>query len=162
MTPSSFHEFGCDIPKGDRSTYEHECLSRIFESMVCVDQLNPSSLQSAELVIRQTQVIREAHRLSPSAPDYTADHFIVSWKSRTPSHSFAMSWPFSGCWRIPSLADQGTATATLSRGCMSSLDLTSVPMVCHGRKQPVLHDIAACCKTHNNRCRFTSKRWQRF
>lgn len=47
MTPSSYHEFGirtAKIPRGDRSIYEHECLSRIFEAMVTVDQLNPSGL----------------------------------------------------------------------------------------------------------------------
>ena len=71
-----------DIPKGDRSTYEHECLSRIMESMITVDQLNVCALQSAELVMRRMQVIREAHRISPSAPDYTsADHFM-GWKWR--------------------------------------------------------------------------------
>ena len=66
MTPTSYHEFWlrtAEIPRGDRSVYEHECLSRIFESMVCIDQLNPSGLQSMELIVRRMQVIREAHRL---------------------------------------------------------------------------------------------------
>ena len=85
MTPTSFHEFwlrSADIPKGDRSTYEHECLSRIFESMICVDQLNPSGLQSMELVVRRMQVIREAHRISPSAPDYSAADHFMGWRFR--------------------------------------------------------------------------------
>ena len=83
MTPTSYHEFWirtADIPKGDRSVYEHECLSRIFESMICVDQLNPSGLQSVELVVRRMQVIREAHRISPSAPDYSAADHFMGWK----------------------------------------------------------------------------------
>ena len=53
MTPTSFHEFwmrSAEIPKGDRSTYEHECLSRTLESLVTVDQLNICALQGAELV----------------------------------------------------------------------------------------------------------------
>ena len=85
MTPSSYHEFwirSAEIPKGDRSVYEHECLSRIFESMICVDQLNPSGLQSAELVVRRMQVIREAHRISPSAPDYSAADIYMGWQRR--------------------------------------------------------------------------------
>lgn len=88
FTPSSFHEFWmrtADIPRGDRSTYEHECLSRIMEAMITVDQLNIGSLQSSELIMRRLQVIREAHRISPSAPDYSsADHFMGwKWKKAT-------------------------------------------------------------------------------
>ncbi|CAK9098379.1 unnamed protein product [Durusdinium trenchii] len=71
-----------DIPKGDRSTYEHECLSRILESMVMVDQLNAPALQSAELVCRRLQVIREAHRISPGQPDYSASDVMMGWKYR--------------------------------------------------------------------------------
>ena len=82
MTPTSFHEFwmrSAEIPKGDRSTYEHECLSRILESLVTVDQLN-SALLGAELVCRRMQVIREAHRISPSSPDYTSADYFMGWK----------------------------------------------------------------------------------
>ena len=85
MTPTSFHEFwlrSADIPKGDRSTYEHECLSRILESLISVDQLNVASLQGAELINRRLQVIREAHRISPSSPDYSAADYFMLWKYR--------------------------------------------------------------------------------
>ncbi|CAK9009883.1 Ankyrin-1 [Durusdinium trenchii] len=85
FTPSTFHEHwmqSSDIPKGDRSTYEHECLSRILESMVMVDQLNAPALQSAELVCRRLQVIREAHRISPGQPDYSASDVMMGWKYR--------------------------------------------------------------------------------
>ena len=71
-----------DIPRGDRSTYEHECLSRILESMVMVDQLNAPALQSAELLCRRLQVIREAHRISPGQPDYSASDVMMGWKYR--------------------------------------------------------------------------------
>ena len=85
MTPATYHEYWlrtADIPKGDRSTYEHECLSRILESLITVDQLNICALQGAELICRRLQVIREAHRISPSSPDYSsADHFM-GWKWR--------------------------------------------------------------------------------
>ena len=85
LTPTTYHEYwlrSAEIPKGDRSVYEHEVLSRVFESMVTVDQLNLSGLQSAELIIRRMQVSRESHRVSPSAPDYSsADHFM-GWRFR--------------------------------------------------------------------------------
>ena len=85
MTPTTYHEFWLrtgEIPRGDRSIYEHECLSRIFEAMVTVDQLNPSGLQSAELVVRRMQVIREAHRICPSAPDYSSADVFMGWRYR--------------------------------------------------------------------------------
>lgn len=89
MTPTSYHEYWirtADIPKGDRSVYEHECLSRILESMVTVDQLNICALQGAELVCRRMQVIREAHRVSPSSPDYSAADYYMGWKYRRGAH----------------------------------------------------------------------------
>eukprot|EP00438_Fugacium_kawagutii_P003956 Skav200396 [mRNA] locus=scaffold1919:156792:162160:- [translate_table: standard] len=85
LTPTTFHEFwlrSADIPRGDRSTYEHECLSRILESLVSVDQLNVAALQGAELIGRRLQVIREAHRVSPSSPDYSSADYFMGWKYR--------------------------------------------------------------------------------
>ncbi len=83
FTPTTYHEFwvrSAEIPKGDRSTYEHECLSRILESLITIDQLNICALQGAELLVRRMQVIREAHRISPSAPDYSAADHFMGWK----------------------------------------------------------------------------------
>ena len=85
FTPSTFHEHWVrtsDLGKGDRSVYEHECLSRILESMVVIDQLNAPALQSSELVARRLQVIREAHRISPGQPDYSAADVMMGWKYR--------------------------------------------------------------------------------
>ena len=85
LTPTTFHEYSlrsADIPKGDRSVYEHECLSRIFEAMLTVDQLNAPALQSAELVSRRMQVIREAHRISPGSPDYSSADIMMGWRYR--------------------------------------------------------------------------------
>ena len=71
-----------NISAGDRSVYEHEVLSRVLDSMLCTDQLNLPALQSAELVARRLQLIEEAHRIAPGAPDYSsADHFM-GWASR--------------------------------------------------------------------------------
>ena len=80
MTPTSFYEFwlrSAEIPKGDRSTYEHEVLSRILESIVT---LNVSGLQGVELLVRRLQVIREAHRISPTSPDYSSAEFFMGWR----------------------------------------------------------------------------------
>ena len=77
MTPTSYHEYwlrSAEIPKGDRSTCEHECLSRILESLVMVDQLNVGALQGAEVVCRRIQVI--------SNPDYSAAEFCMGWRYR--------------------------------------------------------------------------------
>lgn len=83
FTPTTYHEHWLrvgDIPKGDRSVYEHECLSRILEAFVTIDQVNAPSLQGIELISRRLQVIREAHRVSPSQPDYSAADHIMGWK----------------------------------------------------------------------------------
>lgn len=88
FTPTTFHEHwvrSADLAKGDRSVFEHECLSRIMESMITVDQLNLPCLQSAELLARRMQVIREAHRICPSAPDYSSADVMMGWKYRRSS-----------------------------------------------------------------------------
>eukprot|EP00973_Karenia_brevis_P090583 12403313-Karenia_brevis.AAC.1 len=74
LTPVTHHERWVrtsGVPQGDRSVYEHEVITRVLESMLQVDQLNVPALQSAELLCRRMQVIEEAHRLSPSSPDYS-------------------------------------------------------------------------------------------
>ena len=70
------------IPSGDSSAYEHEVLARILDSMICVDQLNVPALQSAELAAGRLQLIEEAHRLSPSMPDYSAADHFMGWAAR--------------------------------------------------------------------------------
>lgn len=88
FTPTTFHEHWLrvgEIPKGDRSIYEHECLSRILEAFVTIDQVNAPALQGLELICRRMQVIREAHRISPSAPDYSAADHFMGWRYRKAS-----------------------------------------------------------------------------
>ena len=85
QTPTSRHEQwqrAARISEGDRSVYEHEVLSRALEAMIVVDQLNPPALQSAELICRRIQLIEEAHRISPGAPDYTAGDHFMGWQVR--------------------------------------------------------------------------------
>ncbi|CAE7710379.1 ANK1 [Symbiodinium sp. CCMP2592] len=67
FTPTTFHEYwvrSSEVARGDRSVYEHECLSRVIEAMLGM------------------QVIREAHRISPSAPDYSAADIMMGWRFR--------------------------------------------------------------------------------
>ena len=45
--------------------YQHECISGFMGAMVMVDQLSIPALQSAELVFRRLEVIRQAHKASP-------------------------------------------------------------------------------------------------
>ena len=85
FTPTTFHEYwvrSSEVASGDRSVYEHECLSRIMEAMLTIDQLNAACLQCAELLCRRMQVIREAHGISPSAPDYSAADIMMGWRLR--------------------------------------------------------------------------------
>ena len=83
LTPSTHHEDWlrtARIPDGDRSIYEHECLSRILDAMISTDQLNAPALLSAELIGRRLAVIKEAHRLNPSTPDYTSADVFMGWQ----------------------------------------------------------------------------------
>ena len=73
---------GGKIPEGDRSVYEHEVICRVLESMLTVDQLNIGSLQSAELLSRRLQLIEDAHRGSPSNPDYSASDVYMGLATR--------------------------------------------------------------------------------
>ena len=62
--------------------YEHEMICRVLESMLTVDQLNIGALQSAELLARRLQLIEDAHRGSPSNPDYSASDVYMGLPSR--------------------------------------------------------------------------------
>ncbi|CAE8723181.1 unnamed protein product, partial [Polarella glacialis] len=43
------------------------------------DQLNIPALQGVEILVRRIQLIKEAHRISPGSPDYSAaDQFLGS------------------------------------------------------------------------------------
>ena len=58
------------------------CMRRILESMLTIDRMNVPALQSAELLIRRMMVIREAHKVSPSAPDYSSADIMMGWQYR--------------------------------------------------------------------------------
>lgn len=83
LTPITDHERwvrSSEIAKQDRSLYEMEVLSRVLEAMVMVDQLNVPNLKSGEMILRRWQLIKEAHRISPAAPDYSSSDFFMGWE----------------------------------------------------------------------------------
>ena len=85
LTPVTDHEHWVrthDLAKGDRSVYEMEVITRVMEAFVTVDQVNVPNLKGCELLIRRWQLIREAHRISPTAPDYSAADVIMGWAYR--------------------------------------------------------------------------------
>ena len=71
-----------DLPRGDRSVYEMEVITRVIEAMVMIDQVNVPNLVGTELLMRRWQVIREAHRISPGSPDYSSADIVMGWTYR--------------------------------------------------------------------------------
>ena len=84
-SPHAAHEAwirASGVGHGDRSVFEHEVLSRILEALCCIDQVNAPTLLGVELLIRRIQLIREAHRVSPHSPDYSASDQFMGWGTR--------------------------------------------------------------------------------
>ena len=85
LTPVTDHEHWLrthEIPRGDRSIYEMEVITRSLEAFAMVDQINLPNSKGIELLMRRWQLIREAHRLSPGAPDYSAADVFMGWEYR--------------------------------------------------------------------------------
>ena len=85
LTPVTDHEHWVrthDLAKGDRPVYEMEVIARVLEACITADQVNIPNLKGCELLIRRWQLIREAHRISPTAPDYSAADVIMGWAYR--------------------------------------------------------------------------------
>ena len=71
-----------EFPRGDRSIYELEVITRCIEAFAMVDQINLPNSKGVELLMRRWQLIREAHRLSPQSPDYSAADVFMGWQYR--------------------------------------------------------------------------------
>ena len=85
LTPVTDHERwvrSSDLPRGDRSVYEMEVITRVLEALIMVDQVNIPNLTGAELLLRRCQLIREAHRISPGGPDYSSADIFMGWQYR--------------------------------------------------------------------------------
>ncbi|CAK0832110.1 unnamed protein product [Prorocentrum cordatum] len=70
------------VPTGDRSNHGHHVLCVLLFVMRCVYQLNAGSLQTGELIAMRFQLFEDAHRASPSAPDYWAANHYMGWPYR--------------------------------------------------------------------------------
>ena len=85
LTPVTDHEHWVrthETLKGDRAIYEMEVITRCLEAFVVTDQLNVPNLKGCELLLRRWQLIREAHRISPGAPDYSSADVFMGWEYR--------------------------------------------------------------------------------
>ena len=85
LTPVTDHEHWIrthEFPRGDRSIYELEVITRCIEAFAMVDQLNLPNSKGIELLMRRWQLIREAHRLSPQNPDYSSADVFMGWQYR--------------------------------------------------------------------------------
>jgi len=70
------------VPSGDRAVYEDEALCLALQFLTTIDQINVPNLKGCELMGRRIQLIREAYRISPSAPDFSASDHFMGWGRR--------------------------------------------------------------------------------
>eukprot|EP00439_Symbiodinium_sp_Y106_P030600 s4760_g3.t1 len=83
LTPVTDHEHWMrtsEASRSDRSVYEMEVITRTLEAFCIIDQLNIPNLKGCELLLRRWQLIREAHRISPGAPDYSSADVFMGWE----------------------------------------------------------------------------------
>ena len=59
-----------------------EVIAHALHSFSTIDQLNLPNLVGVELLARRYQLIKEAHRISPGAPDYSASDIFMGWRHR--------------------------------------------------------------------------------
>ena len=86
ITPLTHHDTWvrvAHLTPGDRSIHEHHVLCVLLFVMLVVDQLNVCSLQTGELIARRIQLIEDARRANPSAPDYSAADHYMGWPYRS-------------------------------------------------------------------------------
>lgn len=96
--PRQHHEWwlrAARVPEGDRSAYDMEVLTTVLFCMATIDQLNVPALTSGELLCRRVALIKEAHRISPSAPDYSSSDWVgglAAAELQSPRTSRSTSW----------------------------------------------------------------------
>ena len=70
------------IPEGDRALHEVEVISKAIDCFATIDQLNLPALTGIEVLVRRLALHKEAHRVSPSAADYSAADHFMGWGNR--------------------------------------------------------------------------------
>ena len=66
----------------DRSTFEHQLLSKVMEAAISVDRLNCKNLMCVELVLRRMQLIEEVIAENPSQPSWDHAQLYMGWTER--------------------------------------------------------------------------------
>ena len=69
-----------EISKSDRSLHDMEVLARVIEALTMTDQLNLPNLKGGEMLFRRWQLIKEAHKISAMAPDYSSASHFMGWE----------------------------------------------------------------------------------
>jgi hypothetical protein len=70
------------VGDGDRAACEDEVICVVLEKFATVDGINLPNTIGGELLARRVQLIREAYRISPSAPDYSGADYFMGWGRR--------------------------------------------------------------------------------
>ena len=90
LTPIADHERWVrtsELPREDRSVDEMEVITRVLEALIMIDQVNVPCLTGCKLLLRRWHLIREAHHISPGAPDYSSADVVMgvpSWRWHQP------------------------------------------------------------------------------
>jgi hypothetical protein len=66
----------------DRSTFEHQLLSKVLESAIAVDRVNVMNMMSMELLCRRIQLIEEVHAENPQQPSWEGAGLFMGWSER--------------------------------------------------------------------------------
>jgi hypothetical protein len=93
------------LQAGDRSVFEHEVLCRVQHAMATYDQLNMPSLKPADLISRRKQLIKSAHSVNPTAPDYSAANEFMGWGASRGSNAVSPTLQHYVAQQVKSQAD---------------------------------------------------------
>jgi hypothetical protein len=123
------------IPDADRSVYEDEVISVVFQTLACVDQLNLPNIAGVELLMRRRALIRESHRLSPSSPDYSDAHHYMGWSRRREAGA-----THTGLTKF--VAEQLRDEASIAKSSRKAREKRSLRLKpAKGASNPVLQDV---------------------
>ena len=116
LTPITDHERwvrNSEISRNDRSIYEMEVISKVVEALIMTDQVNLPNLKGGELLLRRWQLIKEAHRVSPSAPDYSASEFFMGWDRESGVQTGLSKYVFEQLKDQAAIAKEATSATPL-------------------------------------------------
>ena len=124
-----------DLPRGDRSVYEMEVITRVMEALVMIDQVNVPNLVDDELRTRRWQVIRQAHRSSRGAQDNASADIVMARNLASP--------PSAAPRRLQSISFL-TSFVNVSSLLSFPKKVVSPPNTSHRRKAQPAHRKIGC------------------